>query len=49
MNFEAIMYLNKVFNHSDIETTMRYIGYYESTDGNTGDGNNKLTEIEEAK
>lgn len=38
MDYNSIQYLNKVFGHSNVETTLRYIGYYECTE-NVGNGN----------
>ncbi len=37
MDYNSIQYLNKILGHSDVETTLRYIGYYEHVGD---DGNN---------
>lgn len=34
MDYNSIQYLNKILGHSDVETTLRYIGYYECADDN---------------
>ena len=48
MDFNTILFLSKVFNHSDVETTLRYIGYYESADGSMHDGNSDSVEWRKA-
>lgn len=39
MDYNSIQSLSKIFGHSDVETTLRYIGYYDCTggDGNESD------------
>ena len=41
MDYNSIQYLNKIFGHSDVETTLRYIGYYECAGDNGNDDGNK--------
>ena len=40
MDYNFIQYLNKILGHSDIETTLRYIGYYECSDEDESNSDN---------
>lgn len=40
MDYNFIQYLNKILGHSDIETTLRYIGYYECVDNGSNNDSN---------
>ena len=41
MDYNVVEYVRKIFNHSDLETTLRYIGYYDCV------GNSKYDSVNE--
>lgn len=41
MDYNSIQYLNKILGHSDVETTLRYIGYYECANGDESKDDDK--------
>lgn len=44
MDYNVVEYLRKIFNHSDLETTLRYIGCYDCAGNSKNDNGSERYE-----